>query len=109
MNRVVVALGNGRFKAQPVRLGIESGDRVAIRSGLKAGDTIVVSGQFLIDSESNIESALGRMNEAGREDHSQHTMEEEGTSEPMDPEMDHSQHTMDPEMDHSQHLTEDES
>jgi Cu(I)/Ag(I) efflux system membrane fusion protein len=61
MNRVVVALGNGRFQAKPVRIGIESGDRVAIRSGLEEGETVVVSGQFLIDSESNVESALSRM------------------------------------------------
>ncbi len=61
VDRVVVALGDGRFRAQPVRLGIESGDRIAIRSGLEAGETIVVSGQFLIDSESNIEAALERM------------------------------------------------
>lgn len=61
VNRVVVDLGGGRFKAQPVRVGIESGDRVAIRKGLKAGDKIVVSAQFLIDSESNIEAALSRM------------------------------------------------
>ena len=88
MNRVVVALGDGRFKARPVHLGIESGDRVAIRSGLKVGETIVVSGQFLIDSESNIESALERMNEGGRD---------ATDSEPMDPEMDHSQHAMEGE------------
>jgi Cu(I)/Ag(I) efflux system membrane fusion protein len=88
MNRVVVALGDGRFQARPVRIGIESGDRMAIRSGLEAGETVVVSGQFLIDSESNIESALTRM--SGEEPSS---------------ETDHSQH----EMDHSQHQMEDGS
>ncbi|PWG74360.1 efflux RND transporter periplasmic adaptor subunit, partial [Enterococcus hirae] len=72
MDRVVVALGDGRFIARQVRLGIESGDRVAVRRGLQAGETVVVSGQFLIDSESNIESALGRMNEGEAEDHSAH-------------------------------------
>jgi Cu(I)/Ag(I) efflux system membrane fusion protein len=61
IDRVVVALGGGQFRAQPVDVGIESGDRVEIRSGLDAGDLIVTSGQFLIDSESNIESALTRM------------------------------------------------
>lgn len=61
VDRVVVALGDGRFRAQPVSIGIESGDRVAIRRGLTEGDEVVVSGQFLIDSESNISSALGRM------------------------------------------------
>jgi len=61
VNRVVVDLGGGRFKAQPVLVGIESGDRVAIRKGLAAGDKVVVSAQFLIDSESNIEAALSRL------------------------------------------------
>lgn len=61
LDRVVVALGNGRFRVQPVKIGIESGDRVAIRSGLSEGDDVVVSAQFLIDSESNITSALSRL------------------------------------------------
>ena len=116
MDRVVVSLGDGRFKSQPVRLGIESGDRVAIRSGLKAGDTIVVSGQFLIDSESNIESALARMSDAPPMDpdmdHSQDPMPTDKAPDAM--EMDHSEHEMAPEdavdtMDHAQHSTEDES
>jgi len=64
VDRVVVALGDGRFRAQPVDVGIESGDRVEIRAGVEAGDRVVVSGQFLIDSESNIESALARMDAA---------------------------------------------
>jgi Cu(I)/Ag(I) efflux system membrane fusion protein len=63
IDRVVVALGDGRFRAQPVDVGIESGNRVEIRSGLDDGDVVVTSGQFLIDSESNIESALMRMDE----------------------------------------------
>ncbi len=63
VNRVVKALGKGRFRAQPVDIGIESGDRVEIRAGVAEGDLIVTSGQFLIDSESNIESALSRMDE----------------------------------------------
>ena len=67
IDRVVVALGDGRFRSRPVTLGIESHDRVAIRSGLDAGEEIVVSGQFLIDSESNIEAALARMGSGGDE------------------------------------------
>ena len=61
VNRVVVDLGEGRFQVRPVRLGVESGDRIAIRSGLTAGERVVVSGQFLIDSEADIESALSRL------------------------------------------------
>ena len=61
IDRVVLSLGKGRFRSQAVEIGIESGDRVEIRSGITAGDLIVTSGQFLIDSESNIEAELARM------------------------------------------------
>ncbi len=107
LDRVVVDLGDGRFESRPVKLGIESGDRVAIRSGLNVGETVVTSSQFLIDSESNIESALVRMSGEPEMDHSQH--QAGGDEEPAD--MDHSQHEMDSgeepaEMDHSQHEME---
>ena len=62
-DRVVLALGEGKFRAQPVQIGIESGDRVEILSGVGTTDLVVTSGQFLIDSESNLESALARMDE----------------------------------------------
>lgn len=61
LNRVVLALGDGKFRSQEVMPGIEVNDRVEIISGISAGDHIVTSGQFLIDSESNIESALARL------------------------------------------------
>ena len=63
VDRVVLALGGGKFRSQPVQIGIESGDRIEIRAGISAGDLVVTSGQFLIDSESNIESALARMSD----------------------------------------------
>lgn len=63
-DRVVLALGDGKFRAQVVEIGIESGDRIEIRSGILAGDLVVTSGQFLIDSESNIDSALARMGDS---------------------------------------------
>ena len=59
--RVVLALGEGRFKPVPVVAGTEDGERVEIVSGLKEGDAVVVSGQFLIDSESNLKAGLGRL------------------------------------------------
>lgn len=67
VDRLVVSLGEGRFRAQPVDVGIESGDRVEIRAGVSAGDLIVTSGQFLIDSESNIAGALSRMDKESME------------------------------------------
>ena len=77
VDRVVIALGEGRFRSQPVQVGIESGDRVAILKGVSDGDPVVVSGQFLIDSESNIEAALSGMESSPDKpvDHSQHDME----------------------------------
>ena len=59
--RVIVALGEGRFEARTVNAGIESGDWVEIVSGLKSGEEVVVSGQFLIDSEASIKASLNRM------------------------------------------------
>ena len=99
IDRVVAVLGEGRFRSRPVTLGIESGDRVAIRSGLEAGEEIVVSGQFLIDSESNIEAALARMDaedmempsDQGEMDHSQMDHGDTEESETDHSQMDHSQ------------------
>jgi Cu(I)/Ag(I) efflux system membrane fusion protein len=62
--RVVVALGEGRFGTREVVTGLEAGERVEIRRGLAPGEEVVVSGQFLIDSESNLRSSLGRLEAA---------------------------------------------
>lgn len=60
-DRVIIDLGEGRFKPVTVKAGIETDSRVEILSGLKEGDTIVVSSQFLIDSESSLRASLMRM------------------------------------------------
>jgi len=59
--RVVLALGQGRFRPAEVRTGLESGGRTEIIEGLSAGERIVVSGQFLIDSEASMDASLLRM------------------------------------------------
>jgi Cu(I)/Ag(I) efflux system membrane fusion protein len=59
--RVILALGGGRFVPRQVVSGMESGDFVEIAAGLEAGETVVVSGQFLIDSEASLKSSLRRM------------------------------------------------
>jgi Cu(I)/Ag(I) efflux system membrane fusion protein len=61
--RVVVALGDGRFAPRRVVAGAESGERVTIREGLAAGENVVVAGQFLLDSEANLRAGLGRLGE----------------------------------------------
>jgi Cu(I)/Ag(I) efflux system membrane fusion protein len=60
-DRVVLALGEGRFAPRRVVVGAESGERVAILEGLAAGEQVVVAGQFLLDSEANLRSGLGRL------------------------------------------------
>jgi Cu(I)/Ag(I) efflux system membrane fusion protein len=60
-DRVIVALGDGRFKPVRVRTGIETGGQVEILGGLREGDNIVVSAQFLIDSESSLQASFRRM------------------------------------------------
>jgi Cu(I)/Ag(I) efflux system membrane fusion protein len=59
--RVVVALGNGRFDVCPVQAGTTSGDRVEILKGLRAGQKVVTSAQFMIDSEANVDAAALRL------------------------------------------------
>jgi Cu(I)/Ag(I) efflux system membrane fusion protein len=66
-DRVILARGNGRFRPVSVEAGIESGDYIEILSGLEEGQQIVVSGQFLIDSESSLIADFQRM-ETGADD-----------------------------------------
>ncbi len=61
--RVILSLGEGRFEARNVKAGIESGNYVEILEGVHEGDDIVISGQFLIDSEASMRASLHRMTE----------------------------------------------
>jgi len=63
-DRVVIALGDGRFASRNVVAGAESGDRIAIREGLKEGDRVVVAAQFLLDSEANLGAGLDRLDDS---------------------------------------------
>jgi Cu(I)/Ag(I) efflux system membrane fusion protein len=64
MDRVVLSLGDGRYKSVVVETGIESDDSVEILQGLQNGDLVVTSAQFLIDSESSITADFARMEAA---------------------------------------------
>ncbi|WP_051145102.1 efflux RND transporter periplasmic adaptor subunit [Thiomicrorhabdus sp. Kp2] len=59
--RVVKALQNGQFEVSELTTGMQSEGFVEVLSGLSEGETIVTSGQFLIDSESQIQSNLQRL------------------------------------------------
>ncbi len=63
--RVVLrALGDGRFKPQPVKLGERGGDLVEVLEGVAVGERVVVSANFLIDSESQLKAALSNLVDA---------------------------------------------
>lgn len=60
---VMLAEADGRFRPVEVVTGIEAGGQTEIRQGLRAGERVVLSGQFLIDSEASlagIEARLGQ-------------------------------------------------
>jgi Cu/Ag efflux protein CusF len=55
---VLVQLAAGRFEPRPVSLGERSDDHVVVREGVKEGELVVTSANFLIDAESNLKAAL---------------------------------------------------
>jgi Cu(I)/Ag(I) efflux system membrane fusion protein len=62
-DHVIVSSGDGKFNARDVVVGIESGDYVEIQKGINEGDQVVVSGQFLLDSEASTRASFARMTE----------------------------------------------
>ena len=80
--RVILAVGKGRFRPAKVVVGIESGDWIEIKSGLTEGDRVVTSGQFLIDSEASLKASLQRMQSpAGSDQKKQETMQMDDSSQ----------------------------
>jgi len=60
---VIVAEGEGKFAPVDVETGAESGGKTVVLKGLEVGQKIVVSGQFLIDSEASLKGTITRMSE----------------------------------------------
>jgi len=112
---VFVALDRGYFDPRKVRLGGKVGESYIVLDGVRAGERVVTSGNFLIDSESRLRSAAGGMGMPGMQHgpagetpkqpaaptgHPQHqgmdpSKHQTGASEPKAP--DHSQHGKKPE------------
>jgi len=63
-DRVVVALGDGKFRVYEVLTGMESGEFVEILAGIEEGDEIVTSAQFLLDSEASLAGSIQRLDSA---------------------------------------------
>jgi len=58
---VIVAEAEGRYRPVAVTLGDERGDQIVVLGGLQPGQRVVVSGQFLIDSEASLQGAYQRL------------------------------------------------
>jgi Cu(I)/Ag(I) efflux system membrane fusion protein/cobalt-zinc-cadmium efflux system membrane fusion protein len=62
---VFVALGKGKFQPREVKLGAEGNDNeFQVLQGLEEGEEIVISAQFMLDSESRLREAIQKMLEA---------------------------------------------
>ena len=60
-NIAIVALGGGYFEPRDIELGTSDGVNVEVVKGLEEGESLVISSQFLIDSESNLKAAVQQM------------------------------------------------
>lgn len=96
-DRVIKALGDGRFEVAAVALGQRVDDRWEIRQGLSAGDDVVIQGQFLLDTEANVDAEALRI--SGTEDATEADSHDQGASK-ADGEM---RHSMDGDMHDGMH------
>jgi multidrug efflux pump subunit AcrA (membrane-fusion protein) len=64
--RVFVARGDGRYELRAVETGRQDGDRVEIRSGVKAGERVAIAGAFLLDSESRMKTPANQATSTAR-------------------------------------------
>jgi hypothetical protein len=59
--RVIVALGEGRFQQREVDVEDFGEERIVVRNGLREGEQVVISAQFMLDSEANLQAGLKRL------------------------------------------------
>lgn len=64
-NVAIVALGDGYFEPRDLKLGSSGSGYIEVLDGIKPSEQVVTSSQFLLDSESNLRSALGAMSSGG--------------------------------------------
>lgn len=82
MSRVILDLGDGRFRPAEVETGLTSEGYVEIIAGLAEGEAVVTSGQFLLDSEASVDSSLIRLSSEAPRSLSEVTSQTE-TAEPL--------------------------
>lgn len=64
---VIIDRGGGRMEPRPVKLGVRGDGFTEIRDGVKAGEKVVTSANFLIDAESNLKAALEGLSAASKD------------------------------------------
>ena len=91
---VFISLGKGKFQAREVKIGIESAENeFQVLKGLREGEEIVISAQFMLDSESRLQEAVQKMLEVSRQQRSDSGQDE--TMEMEDKDLDMSDIKMD--------------
>ena len=81
-NTVFVALPGGKFDPRTVTLGpMAEDDRDQVLSGLREGERVVTSGQFMLDSESQLREAIAKMIEPGKSSESAGMTETDTTNQ----------------------------
>lgn len=63
---VFIDKGDGKFEPKDVKLGVRGENQTEITKGVAAGDKVVVAANFLLDAESNLNSALSAMTEEAK-------------------------------------------
>ncbi|NEJ90031.1 efflux RND transporter periplasmic adaptor subunit [Rhizobium leguminosarum] len=63
---VFIDKGDGKFEPKDVKLGVRGDDQTEITKGIAVGDKVVVAANFLLDAESNLNSALSAMTEEAK-------------------------------------------
>lgn len=71
-DQIFVMKEEGVFEPRRVELGVESGGKVAVLEGIQPGEEVVVSAQFLIDSESSLREATAKMTQMEQPDSPEH-------------------------------------
>jgi Cu(I)/Ag(I) efflux system membrane fusion protein len=64
---VFVSAGNGVFEPREVQVGIRSGGKAQVLSGIAAGEQVVIRANFLLDSESRLRAAIAGMGAGGHQ------------------------------------------
>ena len=87
---VLVQIGEGRFEPRSVTVGKRSGELIEILQGVSEGERVVASANFLIDAESNLQSALNGLN--AQQSKKELPMSSSSTTESVSETVDHNSH-----------------